>query len=66
MKNRKEVKPAMVRSIDNKVEVKFTITRGEALALQHALEDYAYRSMVAVDVHCYLMNAFSEAGIDLG
>jgi len=46
-----------------KEQVTFNITVGERLSMQHALEEYAQKSMVAADVLMYLNQAKDAAGV---
>jgi hypothetical protein len=46
--------------------VHMALTKGELLALRHALEAYGEQSAVGHDVHCYLLGALQRIQNDLG
>ncbi len=49
---------------DNSYKVEFSsLTRGELLALENALRDYALKSPVGADVFTYLCNAMERAQV---
>jgi len=65
MKKQLAPRPAAIKKNGYMVDVSFHLTRGEAMALFHALEQYAEHSCVCNDVFSYLQNAEDEASIKL-
>lgn len=57
-----DIKPSP-ESKGNSYDVHFNnLTRGEAMAILHALELYKEQSIVARDAHAYMVNADYRAG----
>lgn len=56
-------KISKVKGKDNVFKVELTLTKGELLALENGMREYALKSPVGADVFLYLCNAMKKDGL---